>query len=96
MALTIAHMSTHLQNSEKHVRTFLLSSVWLREVIKVANAFAVLARRGTNKDGGLGDDPTTEFVLGTRAYSAHICLHVNATASHAIAPSYASLIKTFD
>lgn len=67
MALTIAHIPTSLQNSEKHVL-----------------------------DGGLGNDPTTEFVLGTRAYSAHICLHVNATASHAIAPSYASLIKTFD
>ncbi|WGJ15648.1 hypothetical protein QEV83_05120 [Methylocapsa sp. D3K7] len=47
-------------------------------------------------DGGLGQEPTSEFVLGTRAYNAHICLHVNATASHAIARSYTNISKSFD
>ena len=40
-------------------------------------------------------ETTTQFVLGTRAYSAHIRSHVNATASHPIVHSYTNASNLF-
>jgi hypothetical protein len=85
-------MSTHLQNSEKHVRTFLLSSVWLREVIKVANAFAVLARRGTNKGRRVGGRPND----GVRARHPRIeRSHLLACQRNCVARNCAFLRKSY-
>jgi hypothetical protein len=47
-------------------------------------------------DKGLEEDATTKFVLGTRAYSADICSHVNIGTWHAIALSYTNLGDSMD
>jgi hypothetical protein len=56
---------------------------------------ALSARLGTNLKTETEWEATTQFVLGTRAYSAHIRSHVNATGSHPIVHSYTNVSKLF-
>jgi hypothetical protein len=44
--------------------------------------------RGPTSKTGIGEEAGTQFVLGTRAYSAHIRLHVNAPTQCRFAQSY--------
>jgi hypothetical protein len=52
---------------------------------------ALSARLGTNLKTETEWEATTQFVLGTRAYSAHIRSHVNATGSHPIVTNVSKL-----